>query len=129
MLRFILVTREEEVEQTLGNNSGFLTRFFAFFSLHITHYVHNMRKLQKCKQLIIALESQHQGGHHQLPGQGSPTERYPYYDNRYPSSSISFSSNKLMYFMFLERGITATLAKRVGMNLFQAPCLGESYGL
>jgi len=25
---------------------------------------------------------QHQGGHHQLPGQGSPTERYPYYDNR-----------------------------------------------
>ena len=35
------------------------------------------------------LDLQHQGGHHQLPGQGSPTERYPYYDNRYCPHTIT----------------------------------------
>ena len=67
MFRFILVMRGEEVEETQGNNSGFLTRFLFFIIVY----------LQK-----MTIESQHQGGHHQLPGQGSPTERYPYYDNR-----------------------------------------------
>ena len=42
--------------------------------------------LQK-QQLIDG--TQHQGGHHQLPGQGSPTERYPYYDNRYRPHTIT----------------------------------------
>ena len=77
MLRYILVMREQEVEETQGNNSGFLTRFFLFEPPHCI----------SAEKLMIELESQHQGGHHQLPGQGSPTERYPYYDNRYSSSS------------------------------------------
>ena len=84
MLRFILVMRQQEVGETPGNSSGFLTRCVLF---------------EPQKTLIIELESQHQGGHHQLPGQGSPTERYPYYDNRYLQASlVEAISSQLIFF-------------------------------
>ena len=49
-----------------------------------------------------------------------------------PTMTIGLSSHNHFIgsqSLFLGLGITATLAKRVGMNLFQAPCLGESYSL
>ena len=96
--------RQQEVGETPGNSSGFLTRCVLF-------------EPPCCKKtLIIELESQHQGGHHQLPGQGSPTERYPYYDNRYLQASLVEAMRS--QFMFSGRDITATLVKRAGTS----PC-------
>ena len=111
MYRFIPVMRAVLVEETQGNSNGFLIRFLSSVSFGSAKLIDG---------------TQHQGGHHQLPGQGSPTERYPYYDNRFSYSSIGYCCSRSIS---LGLGTTATLAKRVGTNPCQGPSPGGPRGL